>query len=122
MISAFCILSEGSTGLGCSRALHNMFRIESATVGGHSTRLNIEKNMGNHRNIRNILEHFRSFSGHFYGILIEIVCLKAQGNYSAPIWSYNFAICLWETPKTFISIYLGLFDVSLAPKTNCFYF
>ena len=35
------------------------------------------------------------------------ICLKAPGNYSASIWSYNFSICLCERPKPNIFINSG---------------
>ena len=41
---------------------------------------------------------------------------RAPGNYSVSIWSYNFSICLWESPTTFISTISGRLDVTLAPK------
>ena len=46
------------------------------------------------------METVRQIVGHVYGIFLEKICLKAPGNYSAPIWSYTFPICLWEHPKT----------------------
>ena len=78
--------------------------------------------MGYHRNIiGKILERLRSFLGHFYGNFMEIICLKAPGSYSVPLWSYNFSLCLWERRKTIIFMISGLSDVSLAPQTNYFY-
>ena len=52
---------------------------------------------------------------------MEIIGLKAPGNYSGSFWSYNFSICLWESPKTLISMISGLLDVSLSPNTNIIY-
>ena len=52
---------------------------------------------------------------------IEIISLKAPENCSDSFWAYNFSICLWENPKLLISMISGFGDVSLAPKTNCFY-
>ena len=54
----------------------------------------------------------------FYGKLIEKICFKAPGNYSASFWSYDFSICLWENPETLISMISGFSDVSPAPKTS----
>ena len=33
---------------------------------------------------------------HFYGQIVEVIGLKALGNYSG----YNFSICLWDSPET----------------------
>ena len=58
--------------------------------------------------------------GHLYGTCMEIISLKAPGNYSASFWSYHFSICLWENLKLLISMISALWDVSRAPKTNYF--
>ena len=65
-----------------------------------------------------LLLRFLSF---FYGDFLEIIGLKAPGNYSASIWSNIFSICLWESPKLFISMISAFLDVSRPPKTNYFY-
>ena len=54
--------------------------------------------------------------GHGYCIFLEIIGLKAPGNYSASIWSYNFSICLWENPKTLISMISGV--LGRVPETQ----
>ena len=56
-----------------------------------------------------------------YGKSMEIICLKALGNYYGPFWSYNFSICLWDNLKLLISMISGVLNVSPAPNTNYFY-
>ena len=56
-----------------------------------------------------------------YTIFIEIINLKAPWNYSASFGTNNNLICLWENPKTLISMISGFWDVSPAPKTNYFH-
>ena len=67
-------------------------------------------------------ENFRQFFWHSFGIcygnFIEIIDLKAPGNYSASICYNLFSICLWEKLKTLISMISGFWDVSLSPQTN----
>ena len=76
----------------------------------------------NHKKIIGKLTAFaRPFLGNCYGEFIELIHLKAPGNYSASIWTYNFLNCLWENPKTLISMISGFSDVSLTPKTNYLY-
>ena len=41
----------------------------------------------------------------FYGKLLEKICLKAPGDYSASIWTYNFSICIWQNQtKSFLRL------------------
>ena len=52
------------------------------------------------------------FVNHFYCNFQErYVGQKALGNYSGPIWSNNFSICLWENLKLLISMISGILDV-----------
>ena len=53
-----------------------------------------------------------SFFVHSYGKLMEILGLKAPGNYSASIWINKIPICLWENLETLISMISGFWDVS----------
>ena len=62
-----------------------------------------------------------AFLSHVYGKFMEIISLKAPGNYFASIWINNFSICLWENPKTLMSMISGFPDVSPSPKTNYVY-
>ena len=71
-------------------------------------------------NHRKILECVWPCLGHLYGKLREIINLKALGNYSDSIWSYNFSMRFWERQKTLISMVSGFLDVPPAPKTNYF--
>ena len=48
--------------------------------------------------------------GHLYGKFIEIIGLKAPGNYSASSWSYNLSILFCEGPKPNISMNFGFLD------------
>ena len=41
-----------------------------------------------------------AFFCNLYGNFIEIIGLKAPGEYSAPFWSYNFSISLLERAKS----------------------
>ena len=59
--------------------------------------------------------------GHLCGNFMEIICLKALGNCSASILTYNFSISSWENPKTLISMIPGLWDVSPSSETNHFH-
>ena len=59
--------------------------------------------------------------GKFYGGFIARIRLKAPGNHSASIWSYNISICSWENPKTFFSMISGLFNVSPSPTIKIIY-
>ena len=50
---------------------------------------------------------FWHFSCDVYGHFIEMIGLKAPGDYFASIWyNNNYSICLWENPKTVISMIL----------------
>ena len=60
-----------------------------------------------------ILELVRPILGNFWSELMEIIRLKALGNYSASFWSYNISICLWERPKLLSSMISGFPNVSL---------
>ena len=80
--------------------------------------------------LRNLWEskqnYKKSFSrveimGNFHGQMMEIICFKAPGNYSAPFWSNRFSICQWENTKSFISMFSGLSNLSPSPKTNSIY-
>ena len=71
--------------------------------------------------IRNIFEKCRPCLGNLYGDFMEKICLKAPGNYSAPIWSYKCSICLWEKPETLMSMISGFSNVSPGAKTNYFH-
>ena len=46
---------------------------------------------------------FRRCLGHFYYKFMEHICLKFPGNYSAPYWSNEFPIYLWERPNPIFS-------------------
>ena len=74
---------------------------------------------------RKIMRKYRNMVGfllgNLYGTFLEIIGLKAPGNYSASIWSYSFSICLWERLKTFISMISGFSDVSPSPGINYFH-
>lgn len=61
--------------------------------------------------------NFRTFSWS----ICENSILKSAGNYSAPIWNCNFSICLWDNPKTLISMMSGLLNMSPSPKANITY-
>ena len=50
--------------------------------------------------------------------LMEKIGLKAPGNYVGWFWFNNFLICLFENPKTFISMISGFGDVCPALRTN----
>ena len=67
---------------------------------------------------KRISSFFVVFLAHFYCQFIEIIGLKGRGNYSASIGYNNFSICLWESPKLFISMIAGFLDVSRSTKTN----
>ena len=59
--------------------------------------------MENYREIiGNIFENVRSCSGHFYGTYVQIVGLKAPGNYSASIWINKISI-LSTSPSIWIN-------------------
>ena len=53
--------------------------------------------------------------GHFHGKHVQIIGLKAPGNYSASIWYNTFSICFWERQKTLTSMILDFLDVSRSP-------
>ena len=58
-----------------------------------------------------LLELILLLLGDLYCKLLEIICLKARGNYSGPVWSNSFSIVLLESPQTsilMISGFLGL--------------
>ena len=57
---------------------------------------------------------FGSCLGHLYCKFMEIIGLKALGNYFAAIWFNRFSICSWENTKTLISMISGFSDVSPA--------
>ena len=60
--------------------------------------------------------------GYFYGKLIQIIGLKAPGNYSHQFRSDNFSILLCEGPITLIFMISGFLDVSRPPlKANIIY-
>ena len=46
--------------------------------------------------------------GHAYGKYVEVICLKAPGNYSHQFWSNNVSVLLYEGPKPPTSIISGL--------------
>ena len=60
--------------------------------------------------------------GNFNCNFIEMIGLKAPGNYPGPFWSNRFSICLWENLKNLSSMISGFLNVSLSPKTNYFIF
>ena len=66
--------------------------------------------------------HLFVISSHVYGKFVEKICLKAPYYYFAPIWTYNFSICLWENLKLLSSMISEFGDVSLSPKTIYFIF
>ena len=59
--------------------------------------------------------------GHFYNKFMEIISLKAPGNYSGSIWTDNFSFCLWQNLKIIISMVSRLSNASPSPKTNIIY-
>ena len=60
--------------------------------------------------------HFLHLLYHLYGKLNEIIGLQAPGNYYGSICPYG------RIQKNVISMISGLWDVSLGPQTNNFYF
>ena len=54
-----------------------------------------------------IWENCRPCLSRFHGKCMEMICLKAPGNYSASVWTYNFSICLCERSKPNISMISG---------------
>ena len=61
------------------------------------------------KNGANTFKWFVGFVRLFLWQIIEKICLKAPGNYSASFWSYYFSICLCERPKLHISMNSGFF-------------
>ena len=52
---------------------------------------------------------FAVFCSIFYGQFIELISLKAPGNYCASIWTNQFLILLLEKPKPDIFMVSGFF-------------
>ena len=59
--------------------------------------------------------HFPVIVGPFVWYIYGKDRLKSAG---APFGFNNLLICLWENPKTLISMISGFLDLYLAPKTN----
>ena len=51
-----------------------------------------------------------SFSNYFYAKYVEIIGLKAPGNYSASFWSNEISVILCEGPKPNISMISGFLE------------
>ena len=67
-----------------------------------------------------VLENVRPLLGHLYGKYVEMIGLKAAGNYSATIWYFKISICLWEKVKLLTSMILGFLNPPPGPKTKYF--
>ena len=66
------------------------------------------------------METNRSFLATSNGKYVLMIGLKAPENYSASFRYNKISTCLWQGPKTFISMISGSFDVSRPPEPIIF--
>ena len=105
------------TNPGCGQELRKRFpktfpdmfliEIEIGMFFGRTTQNKKWKSQGNSHVL-----HF-CFFGYFYGKYDEKNRRKAPCNYSAPTWTYNFSISLWENLRTMtfmISWFVGFWN------------
>ena len=74
--------------------------------------------LGETSELGDILKPFECICRSFDGKFMEIIGLKAPGNYSGPFWSSNFSILILENLRDLISMISGFLNASPAPKTN----